>query len=83
MKVSEPAIAYAPSPVQGLKNRLLMSIDKTDDMEKLQQCLELLHEDSMPGIYTEVEFDEVVRRAEKSGNATEEELNAFFQKWGL
>ena len=39
MKVSEPAIAYAPSPVQGLKNRLLMSIDETDDMEKLQQCL--------------------------------------------
>ena len=65
MKVSEPAIAYAPSPVQGLKNRLLMSIDETDDMEKLQQCLELLHEDSMPGIYTEVETSWIASPAMK------------------
>lgn len=83
MKVSEPVIAYTPSPIQGLRNRLLISINETDDMEKLQQCLELLHSGSMPGIYTEAEFDEVIKRSEKSGNATTEELNAFFHKWGL
>ena len=83
MKVSEPAIACTPSSIQGLRNRLQISINETEDMEKLQQCLELLHSDSMPGIYTEAEFDEVVKRSEKGGNATQEELNAFFHRWGI
>ena len=44
MKVSEPSAAYNTPYLQGLKNRLIASIDETNDEEKLQECLELLHE---------------------------------------
>ena len=44
-KVSEPAVAYNNPYLQGLKNRIIASIDATTDEEKLQQCLELLYED--------------------------------------
>ncbi len=83
-KVSEPAVAYNTPYLQGLKNRIIASLDTTTDEEKLQRCLELLNEDTMqmPGIYTEEEFDEVIRLAEVSGNASEEDVKAFFAKWG-
>ena len=48
MKVSEPSAAYNTPYLQGLKNRLIASIDETNDEEKLQECLELLHEKTMP-----------------------------------
>ena len=82
MKVSEPAVAYNTPYLQGLKNRLIASIDTTTDEQKLQQCLELLHEDKMPGVFTEEEFDDVLRHSEASGNASTEDVNAFFAKWG-
>ena len=82
MKVSEPAVAYNTPNLQGLKNRLIASIDATTDEEKLQECLELLHEDTMPCCFTEEEFDEVIRHSEASGNASEEDVKNFFAKWG-
>ncbi|MEG1685759.1 MAG: hypothetical protein RR319_07435, partial [Bacteroides sp.] len=64
MKASDPAAPYQASYLQGLKKRLMMSIDETNEQEKLEQCLELLCADSMPGVYTEEEFDEVIRKSE-------------------
>ena len=81
-KVSEPVVAYNNPHLQGLKNRIIASIDATTDEEKLQQCLELLYEDEMPCCFTEEELDEVIRHSEASGNASEEEVNAFFMRWG-
>ncbi|MCD8182123.1 MAG: hypothetical protein LUE99_02455 [Bacteroides sp.] len=82
MKVSEPAVAYNTSSLQGLKNRLIASIDNTTDEDKLQQCLELLYADDMPCAFTEEELDEVIRHSEASGNASKEDVKAFFSKWG-
>ncbi len=81
-KVSEPAAAYNSTYVQGLKNRIISCIDYTTDAEKLEQCLELLYADSMPCRFTEEELDEVIRRSEASGNATDAEVKSFFAKWG-
>ncbi len=82
--LSEPVVAYNTPYLQGLKNRIIASLDTTTDEEKLQRCLELLNEDEMqrPGIYTDEEFDEVIRHSEASGNASEENVKAFFSKWG-
>lgn len=61
MKVSEPAVAYNTPYLQGLKNRLIASIDTSTDEEKLEQCLELLQENKMPCRFTEEELDEEIR----------------------
>ena len=83
MKVSEPAVAYNTPYLQGLKNRLIASIDSTTDEGKLQECLELLHEDTMPCRFTEEELDEEIRLSEASGFATDEEVAAMFAKWKI
>jgi len=81
-KVSEPVAAYNTPYLQGLKNRIIASVDATTDAEKLQRCLELLHEDEMPGVYSDEEFAEELRLSELGGDATKAEVNAFFAKWG-
>lgn len=81
MKVSEPVVSYQTSYLQSLKNRLIVSIDEINDEEKLEQFLEFAHADSMPGIYTEEELDEEIRRSEASGVASEEEVAAMFARW--
>lgn len=83
MKVSEPAVAYNTPYLQGLKNRLIASIDSITDEGKLQECLELLHEDTMPCCFTEEELDEEIRLSEASGFATDEEVAAMFAKWKI
>ena len=83
MKVSEPAVAYNTPYLQGLKNRLTASIDSTTDEGKLQECLELLHEDTMPCCFTEEELVEEIRLSEASGFATDEEVAAMFAKWKI
>ena len=83
MKVSEPAVAYNTPSLQGLKSRLIASIDATTDEEKLQECLELLHEDTMPCCFTEEELDEEIRLSEASGYITQEEALTKFAKWGF
>ena len=47
-EASEPLVAYNTSNLQGLKNRIIESLDTAVDEEKLQRCLELLSEDEMP-----------------------------------
>ena len=81
MKVSEPAVAYNTPYLQELKSRLIASIDATTDEEKLQECLELLHEDTMPCCFTEEELDEEIRLSEASGYITQEEALTKFAKW--
>jgi hypothetical protein len=83
MKVSEPAIAYNTSYLQGLKNRLITAIDESRDEEKLQECLELLYADGMPCMFTDEEFKRELEESEASGNASDEEVKAMFAKWGL
>lgn len=83
MKVSEPAVAYNTANLQSLKNRLIASIDETKDEKKLQECLELLHESTMPCCYTEEELDEEIRLSEASGYISQEEALAKFAKWGF
>ncbi len=83
MKVSEPAIAYNTSDLQGLKNRLITAIDNINDEEKLQECLDLLHESPMPCTFTEEELDEEIKRSEASGHITQKEVLARFAGWGF
>lgn len=83
MKVSESVVAYQSSYLQSLKNKLVASIDQTNDEEKLQQCLELMYVDSMPCVFTDEEFKRELKESEASGNASDEEVRAMFAKWGL
>ena len=83
MKVSEPATAYNASGLQGLKNRLISTIDSINDEAKLQECWDLLHESSMPCTFTEEELDEEIRQSEASGYITQQEILAKFARWGF
>ena len=51
-EASEPLVAYNTPNLQGLKNRIIESLDTAVDEEKLQRCLELLSEDEMPCCFT-------------------------------
>ena len=78
---AEPAVAYGSVYVQGLKQRLIETIDQSDDEERLQRCLELFYTESMPCMFSEEELDEEIRLSEKSGEATYEEVESIFKKW--
>lgn len=83
MNAAEPTVDYQSSYLQGLKNRLIMFIDETNDQEKLEQFLEFVHADSMPCVFTEEELDEEIRKSEASGEASEEEVAAVFARWRI
>ena len=83
-KAEEPSVAYGASPsLQGLKNRLKASVDAATDEEKLERCLELLHADEMPCVFTDEEFGEELRLSEESGTVSHEEALKEFAKWGF
>ena len=82
-EASEPLVAYNTPNLQGLKNRIIESLDTAVDEEKLQGCLELMSEDEVPGRVTEEELDEEIRLSEASGVATDEEVAAMFAKWRI
>lgn len=81
MKVSEPASVYNTSYLQGLKNRLIASIDTSNDEQALERCLELLHAKDMPCVFSDEEFAEELRLSEESGIASDEEVESMFAKW--
>ena len=83
MKASEPAIAYNTRTLQNLKSQLVMAIDATKDIRKLQACLDLLQTETMPCVFSEEEFDEEIKASEQSGFATEEEVRTAFAIWGV
>lgn len=78
---AEPAVAYGSAYVQGLKQRLIATIDQSNDEERLQRCLELFYTETMPCMFSEEELDEEIRLSEKSGEATDEEVESIFRKW--
>lgn len=82
IKASEPEVAYGMAYIQSLRNNIAASLSLIDDVETLERCLELLHEDDMPCCYTDEEFVEVLKKSEAGGIASEEEVKDFFAKWG-
>ena len=82
---AEPAAAYGYTPnyVQALRNRIVDAVNETDDEERLMECMELLHADTMPCVYTDEEFEKVLEESEKSGYVTHEEALRYFAKWGI
>lgn len=83
MKVSEPAVNYNTPELQSLKNRLIATIDASNDLHKLEQCWEVLHAGDMPCVFTDKEFEEELRLSEDSGVASDEEVKAMYARWGL
>ena len=57
---AEPVAAYGYSPnhVQALRDRIIDAINETDDEERLMECVEILHADTMPCVYTDEEFEQ-------------------------
>lgn len=82
---AEPVAAYGYSPnhVQALRNRIIDAINETDDEERLMECMEILHADTMPCVYTDEEFEEELRLSEASGTISHEEALKYFAQWGF
>ncbi len=70
--VSEPTVAYGRETY------------RQDTACTWHDCTDDSHVDysTMPCIYSDEEFEEVVRQSERRGNATNEEMRATFAKWG-
>lgn len=82
---AEPVAAYGYSPnhVQALRDRIIDAINETDDEERLMECMEILHADTMPCVYTDEEFEEELRLSEASGTISHEEALKYFAQWGF
>ena len=82
---AEPVAAYGYSPnhVQALRDRITDAINETDDEERLMECMEILHADTMPCVYTDEEFEEELRLSEASGTISHEEALKYFAQWGF
>ena len=79
----DPAVSYCPTELQDLKDRLIASIERCGDEKGLEQCAGILHTDTMPCIYTDNEFIQVLADAETGGNACEEDVRRLFAGWGV
>lgn len=82
---AEPVAAYGYSPnhVQALRDRIVDAVNETDDEERLMECMEILHADTMPCVYTDEEFEEELRLSEGSGTISHEEALKYFAQWGF
>ena len=82
---AEPVAAYGynPNHVQTLRNRIVDAVNETDDEERLMECVEILHADTMPCVYTDEEFEEELRLSEASGTISHEEALKYFAQWGF
>ena len=82
---AEPVAAYGYSPnhVQALRDRIIDAINETDDEERLMECMEILHADTMPCVYTDEEFEEELCLSEASGTISHEEALKYFAQWGF
>lgn len=83
--LSEQSAGYykSNSEVQMLRNRIVDVVKNTDNTDMLMECLEVLHTDTMPCVYTDEELDEELRLSEASGNVSHEEALKYFAKWGF
>ena len=80
---SVAAYGYSPNHVQALRDRIIDAINETDDEERLMECMEILHADTMPCVYTDEEFEEELRLSEASGTISHEEALKYFAQWGF
>lgn len=82
--VAEPmaAYGYTPSSVQALRNRITAAVNDTDDENRLTECLEMLHAETMPCVYTDKEFEQIVRKALTDSWVEDEEVERMFEEWG-
>ena len=69
-KLSEPTVGYGRAGLQDLKERLIASVEARGM-------------NSMPWVYTDEEFRQVLKRTETEGNASDEEVRKFFAGWGV
>lgn len=69
--------------MMALRNRIVDAVNETKDENLLMECLELLHADAMPCVYTDEEFDKVLEESERSGCVSHEEALQYFAKWGI
>jgi hypothetical protein len=51
-KVSEPAMADQTN-LAGLKNRLIAAVGKSDDVDALEYCMELMQHDDLPNMFSQ------------------------------
>lgn len=82
-ELSEPIAGYGKENLLSLKERLIASVNSCSSAEDLERCMEILRMDSMPCVYTDDEFRQVLMRAEIEGNAGECEVRKFFAGWGI
>lgn len=80
---AEPVAAYGYSPnhVQALRNRIIDAINETDDEERLMECMEILHADTMPCVYTDEEFEKIVKQALTDSWMENEDVERIFEEW--
>lgn len=80
---AEPTAAYEyPSnSVQALRNRIVEAVNETDDEERLMECMELLYADTMPCVYTDEEFEKIVRQALTNSWMENEDVERIFEEW--
>ena len=80
---AEPVAAYGYSPnhVQALRDRIIDAINETDDEERLMECVEILHADTMPCVYTDEEFEKIVRRALTDSWMENEDVERIIEEW--
>lgn len=78
--VAEPIAAYGcvASNVQTLRSRIVDAVNRTEDEDRLMECMEMLYADTMPCVYTDEEFEKVLEESEKSGTITHEEVLKYF-----
>ena len=81
MSACEPAVGYQSTYLQGLKSRLVASIEATMDERKLEQCLDLFCQTPMPCQFTDEEFLQELEASEASGYTSHEEVLKAFEKW--
>lgn len=80
---AEPVAAYGYSPnhVQTLRDRIVDAVNETDDEERLMKCMELLYADTMPCVYTDKEFEKIVRQALTDSWMENGDVERIFEEW--
>lgn len=81
---AEPMTAYGYTKtgcVQTLRNRIVNVVNETDDENQLMECLEMLHAKTMPCIYTDKEFEKIVRKALTDSMLENKEVEHLFEEW--
>ena len=63
-----------------LRRKVISKVEEANSEERLYQCLEALSDSPMPCFFSEEELDVEIRCSMKSGNATQEEVNAVFNR---